>query len=63
MQYLCKTKEGYTFVFDTVRDYSEYIGKSTYVSLGGDSFRVIQAINVLNSIDVVNLNVDYALAP
>lgn len=63
MQYLCKTKEGYLFVFDTQRDYTDYVGKPTYLSLGGDSFRVIQVIYVLDSIDVINLQVDYALAP
>ena len=62
MKYLCKTKGGYTFVLDATKDYSEYIGKPTYISLGSDSFRVIQAIDILDSKDVTNLKVDYSLA-
>jgi hypothetical protein len=62
MKYLCRTKGGYTFVLETKKDYSKYIGKPTYISLGSDSFRVIQAIDILDSKDVVNLKVDYSLA-
>lgn len=60
--YLCRTKGGYTFVFTTPGDYSEYIGKQTYISLGSESFRVIHQIDILNHKDVINLNVDYSLA-
>ena len=60
--YLCRTPGGYTFVFSTPADYSKYIGKQTYVSLGNESFRVIQEIDILDSKDVINLNSDYHLA-
>lgn len=63
MTYLCQTDGGYTFVLETTKDYSQYVGKSTYISLGNDSFKVIQAIDVLTSKDLVNLKVDYSLAP
>jgi len=62
MNYLCKTKGGYTFVLETTNDYSKYIGTPTYISLGSDSFKVIQVIDILDSKDVVNLKVDYSLA-
>ena len=45
MNYLCKTQEGKTFVMKDV-DYSKYVGKSTYISLGGDFFKVIQPIEI-----------------
>lgn len=63
MTYLCQTDGGYSFVLETTKDYSKYVGKSTYISLGNDSFRVLQAIDVLTSKDLVNLKVDYSLAP
>jgi hypothetical protein len=58
MTYLCKTEGGYTFVVKTTKDYSKYIGKHTYISLGSESFRVIQAIDILDPKDVVNLKVN-----
>jgi hypothetical protein len=60
--YLCRTKGGYTFVFSTPGDYSKYIGKQTYISLGSESFRVIHQIDILDHKDVINLNTDYSLA-
>jgi hypothetical protein len=62
MNYLCKTKGGYIFIFKATKDYSKYVGTSTYISLGNESFRFIQAIDILDSKDVVNLKVDYSLA-
>jgi hypothetical protein len=58
MNYLCRTKGGYTFVLNTTNDYSKYIGKQNYISLGSDSFRVLQVIDILDSKDVVNLKKD-----
>ena len=63
MHYLCKTKGGYTFVLETTKDYSKYVGQPTHISLGSDSFKIIHAIDILDIKDVVNLNVDYSLAP
>lgn len=63
MTYLCQTKGGYKFILQVSKDYTQYVGKSTYISLGSDSFRVIQAIDILDIKDVVNLKVDYSLAP
>jgi hypothetical protein len=62
MNYLCKTEGGYTFVLETTKDYSKYVGKHTYISFGNDTFRVLQSIDVLTSKDLVNLKVDYSLA-
>jgi hypothetical protein len=62
MNYLCKTEGGYTFILEATEDYSKYVGSSTYISLGSDSFRIIHAIDILNINDVVNLKVDYSLA-
>jgi hypothetical protein len=47
MNYLCKTQEGKTFVMkDVKKDWNKYVGTSTYISLGGDSFKVIQPIEI-----------------
>tara|TARA_R110000868_G_scaffold205742_4_gene454363 strand:- start:1316 stop:1507 length:192 start_codon:yes stop_codon:yes gene_type:complete len=62
MNYLCKTEGGYTFILKATKDYSKYAGTSTYISLGSDSFRIIHAIDILDTKDVVNLKVDYSLA-
>jgi hypothetical protein len=50
MNYLCKTKEGKLFVMEQVqKDWDKYVGTSTHISLGGDSFRVIQAIDIYST--------------
>ena len=61
MNYLCKTKGGITFVYTTNKDLSKYIGQHTYLSQGGDSFRIISEIKILDFKDVTNLNLDYSL--
>ncbi len=62
MNYLCKTEGGYTFIFKTTKNYSQYVGKPIYISLGSESFRIIHAIDILDSKDIINLKVDYSLA-
>jgi hypothetical protein len=59
--YLCKTKGGVSFVYTTSKDLSKNIGKHTYYSNGGDFFRIISEIKILDYKDVINLNLDYSL--
>lgn len=47
MNYLVKTKEGKYIVMSNIsKDWTTYIGKSTYISIGKESFRVIQEIEI-----------------
>jgi len=63
MNYLCQSKEGKLFVMkNTGKDWSKYVGTSTYISLGTDLFfKVIQPINIYRTNEIVNLTVDYSL--
>jgi hypothetical protein len=47
MNYLVKTKENKYIVMSNVsKDWTKYIGTSTYISLGKEFFRVIQEIEI-----------------
>jgi hypothetical protein len=47
MNYLVQTKEGKYIVMSNVsKDWTTYIGKSTYISTGEEFFRVIQEIEI-----------------
>lgn len=47
MNYLVKTKENKFLVFSNrTKDWSKYIGKDIYISLGKESFKVIQEIEI-----------------
>ena len=59
--YLCKTKGGVSFVYTTSKDLSENIGKHTHLSNGGDFFRIISEIKILDFKDVINLNLDCSI--
>ena len=59
MNYLCKTEGGYTFILKATENYSKYIGTSTYISLGSDSFRIIHAIDILNNASNLKLLVGH----
>jgi hypothetical protein len=47
MSYLVQTKEGkYIVMSNVTKDWTKYIGTSTYISTGKEFFRVIQEIEI-----------------
>lgn len=47
MNYLVKTKEGKFIVMSNItKDWTKYINSNTYISLGKETFKVIQEIEV-----------------
>ena len=53
MHYLCKDKRGNLFVVSG-EDLTEYVGKSTMISVGGPDFRVLQIIDVLTMKETIS---------
>lgn len=47
MNYLVKTKEGKFIVMSKVtKDWSQYIGSKSFISIGKEKFQVIQEIEI-----------------
>jgi hypothetical protein len=44
MNYLIKTQSGNMYSYYTTKDLSKYIGSSTHISIGDESFTILQVL-------------------